>query len=138
MVDAIAAKGTLIQIGDGGSPETFTTIAKVNQITGPSPTEEFIDVTSLDSTSGYREFLPSFKDGGEVSLEVSLVPTTHNDLQSKFEAQTIHNFKIVWPDAGSSTVSFAAYVQSIAPTAQVGDKVGATITLRVSGAVTWA
>ena len=34
-----------------------TALAEVNSITGPGMTRDFIDVTSLDSTSGYREFI---------------------------------------------------------------------------------
>mgnify|MGYP001586374955 FL=1 len=75
MSDAFSAQNSFLSIGDSASPNTFTEIAEVTSIGGPTQTSEKIDVTHLRSTSGYREYLPSFKDGGEVACVANYIPS---------------------------------------------------------------
>ena len=45
------------------------TIGSIKTIGEVKSTADEIDVTTLDSTGGYKEFLQGFKDGGEVQLD---------------------------------------------------------------------
>lgn len=130
--------GTLLKVGNGGSPtETFAAIAEVKSISGPQISMEFIDATHMESPSGYREVLPSFKDGGEVSFDVNFLPanSTQTGLTTDFENQTLRNFKIVWPDAAPTTWAFSAYITGFQPNASIDDVLSASVTLKISGAV---
>jgi len=49
---AIAGVGTKFKRWNGSA---WVDIAEINSITGPSMSRDTIDVTSLDSTGGYRE-----------------------------------------------------------------------------------
>jgi hypothetical protein len=53
------------------SASTYAAIGEVNSITGPNMSREFIDTTALDTSGGYRTFIPSFRDGGEITLDVN-------------------------------------------------------------------
>ena len=44
-------------------------IGGLTSIGGIEITSETIDVTTLDSVGGYKEFIGGFKDGGEVAIE---------------------------------------------------------------------
>ena len=54
--EGVVGLGTLLKIGDGASPETFTAIAEVKDITGPNMSMEFAEFTHQQSTDGYREY----------------------------------------------------------------------------------
>ena len=49
-------------------------MAGLTSINGLELSADTIDVTTLDSDGGYREFIGGFKDAGEVSLEGFLNP----------------------------------------------------------------
>lgn len=57
----------LLKVGDGGSPETFTTVARLRG-TSYSINGEQVNVTSKDSTDGWRDLLDG---GGEKTLTIS-------------------------------------------------------------------
>ena len=69
--NAFSGVGTIFKNGDGSSNEGFAAIAEINSIDGPNKTKSTIDVTSLDSTGGYREFISSFRDAGQVVLNMN-------------------------------------------------------------------
>jgi len=143
MSNAISAFGTLLKIGDGGSPETFTTIAEVTDISGPSLSADTIDVTNHNSAGGYREFIQGLKDAGEVTFTINFIPTesTHNaatGLLKDYEDGTLRNFQLVFPDAGNTTWSFAAVVTGFEPAEPIDDKLAADVTLKISGQPTLA
>ena len=58
--NAISGVGTVFQRFDDATG-TWTKLAEVNSISGPSMTRDFIDVTSLDSPGDYREFVSGFR-----------------------------------------------------------------------------
>lgn len=111
-------------------------LAEVNSISGPSKTRDTIDVTSLDSTGGYREFIGGFRDGGEVGLNMNFTMAGYNLLNTDFEASTLQTFTIVLSDAGATTFDFSAFVSNLTMSVQPGDKVTAEVTLKISGQVT--
>jgi len=138
MTNAIAAYGTLLKTGDGGSPETFTTIAEVTNIGGPSLKLDAIEATSHDSTEGWREFIGGLLDGGEVTFDVNFIPTnaTHDastGLVADMVARTHRNFELVFPDTSETTWSFTALVTNFQSNEPVDNKLSASVTLKVSG-----
>lgn len=97
---AVGGKGTIIFRGDGDSPEVFTRIAEVKDITGPQLSAEQAEATHQLSPSDYREWLPSFLDGGEVGFNCNFLPNDDGQkvLQTDFENRTARNFRIEFPD----------------------------------------
>jgi hypothetical protein len=138
MTSAISSFGTLVKKGDGGSPESFTTIAELLDIEGPEMELDTEEVTSHSSTDGWAEYIGTILDAGEVSFEVNYVPTnaTHNattGLIKDMTARTKRNFTLVFPDSGNTTWSFTALVTSVGPTAPVRGALRGKIGLKLTG-----
>ena len=138
MTNAIAGYGTLLQAGDGAATEVFATIAEVKDISGPGLEMTQEEATSHDSTNGWREFVSTLADGGEVSFEVNFIPTdgtqdASTGLIADFEARTLRNFQLVFPDTGSTTWGFAANVSGFEPAEPVDGLLTASVTLKISG-----
>lgn len=135
MSNAIAGVGTQFKRGDGASTEVFTAIAEVNSINGPGMSREQIDVTNLDSTGGYREFIGGFRDGGQVSLNMNFTLAGYNAMKDDFESDDAITYQIVLPDVGGTTIEFEAFVTDLPLNIQPDDKITCDVTLKVTGQV---
>ena len=113
-------------------------IAEVNSIDGPNKSRNTIDVTSLDSTGGYKEFIPGFRDGGEIALDMNFTLDGYDDMNADFESETIQTYSIVLGDTGNTTFSFSGYVTSLGLAVPLEDKVTSKVTIKISGQVTLA
>lgn len=109
-------------------------IAEVKSISGPTMTREMIDVTSLDSTGGYREFIPSFRDGGTVTLSMNYSYAGYLLLKKDFQSDDMVNYEILLADGTS--IEFSGYVQDLPITVKFDDAVTSEVTIKVSGLVT--
>lgn len=139
---AISAHGTLLKIGDGGGTEVFTTIAEVRTIGGPK-IEAIIKEVTHHSSAGWVEKLPVLLDAGDVEFEVNFLPTdaTHSystGLIKDLVNKTKRNFKLVFPDGGSTTWTFSAYVSNFEPDENADEELMASFTLSITGAPTLA
>lgn len=138
-----AGIGTQLQAGDGASPEAFTTIAQLGDISGPNLTAGVYDTTTHDNTlQGYRDFITGLKDGGEVTAKLFFDANlnSHKDsgsgLMALFNANTIKNYRLI--PAGYSSPqpkwSFSALVTKIGPFGYPVDGVqDATVTFKIKG-----
>lgn len=143
MTQGVSAFGTLLQIGDGATAESFTTIAEVVNISGPALSTDTIDMTHHSSPGNWEESLASTLRSGEVTFDINYIPAhaTHDastGLLADFLNRVVRNFKLVFPDAGNTTWSFAAVVTGFEPAAPHDDKLSASVTLKVSGQPTLA
>lgn len=130
----IDAFGTEWQIGDGGGPEVFTAVADVTNIGVLDAQAETLDVSSHDSAGQWREFVGGMKDAGELSMELNYDPAVHGTIFDLLGGPET-NMKIVLPDAGAAEVDFAAIVTGFEAGAPFDDKLTASVTLKLSGAV---
>lgn len=132
------AFGTKLRQG-GTSAASGTIIAQVTNISGPGLSADTIDVTSHDSTSGYREFLQGLKDGGEVTLDLNFDPAgaTHKNasggLVYAYEQGTQDNYALVFPDAATTVWVLPAIVTAFEVGAPMDNKLSASATLKVTG-----
>ncbi len=133
---AFAAVGTTFNRGDGTSTEGFDAVAEVNSIGGPNMSRGTIDVTTLDSTGGYREFIGSFRDSGELQLEMNFTLATWGLLKVDFEASTSRNYKIIFADTGATEFEFAGWVTGLNQSVQTDDKVTSSVTIKIDGQIT--
>ena len=111
-----AAKGTLLQLSDGGGPPTFTTLANVRNISGPSLAQDPVEVSCHESASFYREFVSGFKDAGEVSAELLFDPADATQSEATDGLLDIYGlgdtreYRIVWPNTAGSEWDFSAII----------------------------
>lgn len=133
---AISGVGTVFKRSDMSSSPTFTAIAEINDIGGPTMSKTTIDTTSLDSTDGYREFITGFKDGGTLNLAMNFNNGTYTDLLSDFTSDDIVDYQLVLPDSAATTFNLSALVTELPMTIPADDKVTVNVTLKISGPVT--
>lgn len=133
--EAIAGVGVQFKRENDLSSLEFDDIAEVINITGPSMSREFIDVTSLDSTGGYREFIGGFRDGGTIVLNMNFTRDGYEQMRLDFEDDDSHNYQIVIPAPGEPTLDFAAFVTDLPLSIPMDDKITIDVTLKVTGGV---
>lgn len=135
--------GTLLKRGDGGSPEVFAAIAEVVGITPPQAVADDVEVTHLSSPNRTKEFIQGMIDAGEASFSINWLPSdsTHDELTGLLANQisgAVKNWQVVLPNA-LLTWTFPGYVKSFEPDEiTAGDKLGASVTIKVTGASTYA
>lgn len=131
--------GTILKRGDGGDPESFTSLGETKDISGPNIQTGFLDATHNESPEGYREYILDLKDGGEVTFTMNYDPTNagQEGLRDDADDRTIRNFQLDEAGDGEPTIGFSAYVQNYSinrPTTGIREL---SITLKVSGDVDW-
>lgn len=115
-------------------------IAELNNIGDIELSQEFIDVTTHDSTGGYREFIAAkIREAGEVVVEGNFLATDTNGqigLKSDLEAGTVQNFVITFPDG--TTWTFTAVVSKFSISSPLEKQMGFSATLKIAGKPTLA
>lgn len=136
---------TLLKRGQGDidpGPETFESIAEITNIDGPGLSVDTIDVTSHDSQDACEEVVGGILRTGEVPFDANFIPAYDADNQQALLVEdmankTIRNFKLVFPDAvdenDRTTWTFSALVTGVSPSAPHDDKLGVSITLKITG-----
>ena len=123
------ALGTKLKI-DG------TAVAKLTSISGIELSAETMDITTLDSTEGYREFMAGFIDGGEVTAEglLSETGTAESELINKVGGDA-QECTIEFPSGAKW--EFDAIITAFSTDVSLEDPLSFSITLKVSGKPTF-
>ena len=135
--NALEAQGMLIKIGNGASPQVFTTISEIKTFSGPTGSAAVIDVTDLSSTA--KEKRMGLADEGQLSFTINYIPdnTQHTLLRTRRASREETDFKMVFTDDSPSTTwSFSAFVTGFAVSGAVDNVVEANVTLEITGAIT--
>ena len=106
-MSAQKGKDLLIKIGDGASPETFTTVAGL-RATQLAFNATNIDVTNADSADQWRELLTGggIKTASVTGSGVFKDAASDAALRSAFFAQATPDFQLVIPSFGTVTGTF--------------------------------
>ena len=141
---ALPAINTLIQLGNGSSPESFTTIASVNNITGPTMQGQVVDVTSMSTGNPWRQKIVTLLEGGEVSFDAFWQPmlASHQNLLTLFVNRGADgvaglpiDMRLVFPDQDATVYTFQGFVSKVSLTEAVADVVKAAVSLTITGQV---
>jgi predicted secreted protein len=132
MSNAIAGVGAKFRRWDGTN---WDNIAEINSIAGPNKTRDTIDVTSLDSTDGYRKFIGGFRDGGTVTIPMNFTRSTYEVMNTDFESDALQNYEIFLPDTEGTSFEFEGLVTELGLGIPADDKISADVTIKVSGKV---
>jgi len=130
--NAVAGVGTVCNRWNGSA---WVAVAEINSITGPSMSRDTIDVTSLDSTGGYREFITGFRNAGTVVLAMNFTRDTYELMKTDFESNTAQNYQIDLPDVEGTSLDFEGLVTELPLTIPADDKITADVTIQVTGKV---
>jgi hypothetical protein len=135
MSDAIHGHGTTFSIG-------ATAVGNIITIGGPDITRDPLDVSTMDSTSKFREFIPGMLDSGEITLELNYDGTaagTGNFLSQQMTA-TAQTMTIVLPAqgaGGTSSWAIAGFMTGLGQAIPFDDKVTQTVTIKLTGGYTY-
>lgn len=129
---ASIGNGAQFQI-ESATPGTYTALAEVFDITPPNEVTDVIDASHMGSPD--REFVMGLTDPGETSFEMNFVPgsTSEGLILAAKAARVAKNFRIVFPNA--ATWTFAGLLTGYEPAVPNDDKMTATVTIKVTGAV---
>lgn len=138
---AISAYGSLLKRGDGNVPEVFTTVPEVQSISGPSTETDEAEVTTHSSAAdgAFREFILTLIDAGSIEFDINYVPgnAVHQGVRSDFQNRTKRNWQIVLP-GNAQTISFTGYVKTFSMEFPTDGPVTASVSVRLTGAVTFS
>ena len=115
------------------SGTAYVDLAEVNSISGPDMTRATIDVTSLDSTDGYEEFIASFRNAGKISLNMNFTATTFNMLVADFESDDLVSYRITLSDSSATTIVFNGLVTGLSVAIPAKDKVSSDVVIKITG-----
>ena len=133
-----AQKGSamLMKVGNGGSPESFTTIGGLRS-TSLTINNESVDVTNKDSSNN-RTMLAA---AGVQSISVSgsgvfTDAASETTIKTNVLADTIDNYQFLVPDFGTFTGGFQ--VTSVEYAGEYNGEVTYSMSFESSGAITFA
>jgi hypothetical protein len=135
MTAAVLGAGSALKLGNGASPEVFTTIAEILRC-GPigSVTPE-VDVTNLDSTA--KEYIGGLPDGASVEFEGNWTKATQQTAL-RDAVGTTKNFVMEWADSPASSASFAMVVLGFSMGETTPEsQLTFTVQGRITGDITW-
>lgn len=107
----------------------LTTVAGVYDVDGPQGTVDDINVSSLQSASAAKEFLPGMFDGGTVQLECRYDHIQWGTLYGTY--RVMQAWRILYNDG--SKWDFNGYINSMSPKMPLEDEVGSPFSIKISG-----
>lgn len=131
--DAVAASFTIT---------AYKPIGEITDFSGPGGSAAIIDTTSLDSVA--KEKLAGLPDNGQVTFSMNFVPGNAGQLafRAARTSRAETNFTIVFSDGTAAveatTAKFAGFALEFSIAGAVDDKVSASASIEVTGAVTWS
>jgi len=140
MADPKSAFGAQLQLGDGASPENFTTIAALRSINGLNLGNDVEETTTHDSADRARTYVTTLRKSSTISLGVLLdsADPTHDPttgLIAKAKATGANNYKMILTDTGALVADFAGIVENFEVGNEVDGLVEADMSIQITGAI---
>ena len=132
---AINSSGTIFYFTPAGGQRVA--VGRLSSIGELTPDSEEIDVTTLDSAGGYREYVQGYRDAGELAIEGyhTSADAGQAAMRAAYASGGVGVAQISFHDGSSA--SFSAYVKSYTlGAAKVDGAVGFGAKLRITGPVT--
>lgn len=136
---ALLGYGSVFEIQTENSPDQYVAFAEVISITPPSAEIDQVDVTHMSSPNRYREFIDGLIDGGEMSFDINFIPGNSDD-DRIFELLALptgvshaRNCRVSFPNG--VTWTFSGVLTNYEPDVPVDDRMTATVTFKVNGAI---
>ena len=131
--------GYTVSRSAGDSPDTFTDLPEVIEISGFGQSNDLVEATHFGS-NGVREFINGLSDGQEISITCNRLPD--NSVQSNMIAdvgiKTGRTYRIVEADGrgNTETYTFHGVPMSWGIGPQVDDRATVVFGLKISGPIT--
>ena len=139
MTLAVLGSGATLQLGDGASPQSYTTIAEVMRCGPIGSSNPEVDVTNLDSTA--KEYIAGLSDGNTVDFDVNWLvgSTQQTSLRTSQQAGSTVNLQMVYPTSPNTKAQFDLVLLDFEMGETTADgQLTARISGRITGAVAWS
>lgn len=119
---------------------TKTAVGGLKSISGIDASADDVEVTDMGNTDGYREYLPGFKDGGEVTVSGYMdgEDAGQTRMLELLDSGDVVDCEIRFPAKIGKSWTFKAGVTKFTTSADVDDAITFDATLKVSGKPTLA
>lgn len=141
----MAGKGAfgikLYYCGSGTVVSSGTAVGQITGCGGPEFSKDSIDVSDMDSSTRFKEFIGGMIDAGSVTVELNYSPTITTNLIGYATATTNANWGILLPAQGGTTSSWmvTGFVEKLGqPSADTGGKLSQSMSIKISGVPTHA
>ncbi len=131
---ATNAMGTLFYFTPSGGSKTK--VGKLTSVGEIAPTSEEIEITTLESEDGFREYMQGLRSAGEVELEgfFDADDAGQTALRAAYLTGAVGEAEVDFPDG--TTATFSAFVKGYkVGAAEVDGALGFSAELRLSGGV---
>lgn len=139
MSKQIIAYGAKVERSTDGT--TWTEIPECKGVAVPTVSTEYIDVTSLDSPDGFREYVKGLKDAGELSVPCGYTAEGYEQQIADQASNTpIYYRTTMRPAPGQSSgdvFEFRGFPTPQLEAGGVGEIVGMMVMIRTTGDVEW-
>jgi hypothetical protein len=126
--------GATSQWGTGG---TLADIPECKGIAVPNVEIEYQDATHLQSPNGFREYVAGLKDAGTIEIPCGYSSAGYNEAHGYMSNGTLVEFETTMPlESGQTTGDVFAFTGFVTPqlnTDGVGEIIGMTLSVRISG-----
>ena len=112
---------------------TYTPLAEVLNIDGPTMSRDTPEVTNLDSADGYKEFIAGFRDAGTISLPMNFTHDTYEIMLDDFEDDTLKYYRIDMPNTEATRLQFAGLITACPVSIQSASQVTSNVSIKISG-----
>ena len=119
---------------------TFTRITNVISGAAPTVTRDYNETTSFDS-GGFKEYVPSFKDSGSVTLECNYINDAFDTMKADEATGNAIHYRVTLPmedgKTKAATVLFKGYPTVSIGIGNVKDTLTYSVEIKVDGATTY-
>ena len=131
----LGAINTLLQYGDGLSPETWTTIINVGDIAGMDLKMAEVKTTSHSTGTPWDTKVPTVGDPGTISCPIFYIPysASHSFLLNDMANRTIRPWRMLWALSGGVFWACQGFITSMKGEAKVNDVEKATLIITLTG-----
>lgn len=139
MSDTQIGYGTQFLMAATPAATALTVLAEVTSVSPPNEQAAEVEVTNYGSPNRTREYIAGLTDPGTISVEMNWVPGSPSDtlLKTAKADSAVRIMRIVTPDSDTQQqFTFPGFVQGYERNSPVDDRMTATVTIRVAGAVT--
>ena len=128
------------------STTNWTAYGNIISFGGPNEAKDAIEISTMDSSTKFREFIPGMMDAGEITCELNYDGSNAgeaNKLNSLFVSTASTDIWRVTINDVPSAASSCSYFQSVGFVTSLGhsipfdDKVTQSLTLKLSGVPTF-
>jgi hypothetical protein len=137
---ALLGYGTTFSIESTDSPGDYIEFGEIIDVTPPNAQVDQVEVTHMQSPDRVKEFIAGLTDYGDMSVTMNYIPSSATDdlILAWRTSGATRSLKILYPSANSPRPydTFNGFILGYAITDPVADKMTATLTIKVAGAVT--